>query len=296
MAVKREKKQKAVKADPLAGLKDVLKYVFMGIGAYVAFMVIHFMGPSISEKIDDLRSNVLVLNEANFKSSLAAITGPHKEMMVEFYAPWCGHCKRLKPEYDIAATTLKAHDIKIAKVDCTKNQELCKEQDVTGYPTLKIFNPEGESSKYDGGLNADSIVSKMLHELKSEPVPAEQGDNKKIVAKNFQELVVDSDKDVFVKFYAPWCGHCKAMAPAWEEFATKYKDDSSLIIGDFDATANELELDVFKDLVKGYPTILWMPKGDKLNPVKFSGSRDLEGFEKWVSENGSAAAEPKDEL
>ena len=76
--------------------------------------------------------------------------------------------------------------------------------------------------------------------MTSEPVPAEQGDNKKLVAKNFKELVMDSDSDVFIKFYAPWCGHCKAMAPAWEELATEFKDDSSIIIGDFDATANDI--------------------------------------------------------
>ena len=134
-----------------------------------------------------------------------------------------------------------------------------------------------------------------------------KGDNKKIVAKNFNELVLNSSADVFVKFYAPWCGHCKAMAPAWEEFATNHKDDDSIIIGDFDATANELgkllmlkykligvvELESYKENVKGYPSILWIPARDKI-PVKYTGGRAVEDFEKWLSENRSTGA--KDEL
>ena len=50
---------------------------------------------------------------------------------------------------------------------------------------------------------------------------------------------MNSDADVFIKMYAPWCGHCKSMAPAWEEFAESMAGDDSVIIGDFDATAND---------------------------------------------------------
>ena len=65
------------------------------------------------------------------------------------------------------------------------------------------------------------------------------GANVKIVGKNFDDVVMNSDADVFIKMYAPWCGHCKSMAPAWEEFAESMAGDDSVIIGDFDATAND---------------------------------------------------------
>ena len=51
---------------------------------------------------------------------------------------------------------------------------------------------------------------------------------------------MNSDADVFLKMYAPWCGHCKSMAPAWEEFAESLKDDDSVIVGEFDATSNDV--------------------------------------------------------
>lgn len=56
--------------------------------------------------------------------------------------------------------------------------------------------------------------------MKSEPVPTEQGDVKVAVGKNFKELITDADQDALIEFYAPWCGHCKSLAPKYEELAT----------------------------------------------------------------------------
>ena len=61
----------------------------------------------------------------------------------------------------------------------------------------------------------------------------------KLVGKNFEDLVVNNENDVFIKFYAPWCGHCKAMAEDWAKLADEYADDQSMVIAEFDATAND---------------------------------------------------------
>lgn len=130
--------------------------------------------------------------------------------------------------------------------------------------------------------------------VKSEPVPATQGPNKRIVGKNWDEIVMNSEADVFIKMYAPWCGHCKSMAPAWEEFAASLEGDDSVIIADMDSTANDPGHSAYA--VSGYPTLYWAPKGDKKNPKKYQGGRTLADFKKWVDENRSVPVAVKEEL
>jgi protein disulfide-isomerase A6 len=78
-------------------------------------------------------SNVVTLTDANFDSEINA----YKFMAVEFYTPWCGHCKQLQPEWEAAAITLANSDVKLGKVDCDENPNLCSKRfDVKSYPTI----------------------------------------------------------------------------------------------------------------------------------------------------------------
>lgn len=101
------------------------------------------------------------LSQSEFKSELEQ----YDTALVEFFAPWCGHCKRLAPEYAKAATDLKSHDppVPLIKVDCTTDQgkERCQEHGVGGYPTLKIFKSGDFAQEYNGPRDADGIVKYM---------------------------------------------------------------------------------------------------------------------------------------
>lgn len=120
--------------------------------------------------------------------------------------------------------------------------------------------------------------------MKSEDEPDNEGAAVKVaVGKNFEKLVTKSEKDVFIEFYAPWCGHCKSLAPTWEELGTKLKDEPGVDIVKLDATANDIP-DLFN--VNGFPTLYWFPKDTK-SPVKYEGSRDLEALFNYVAEKAT---------
>lgn len=94
---------------------------------------------------------------------------------------------------------------------------------------------------------------------------------------NFAEFVHSEAPITFVKFYAPWCGHCKKLAPAWEELGNAFKDDASVTIAKSDCT-------VQKDLcskhgVRGYPTLLAFVNGVT---TKFEGGRDIKELSEFV--------------
>jgi protein disulfide-isomerase A1 len=171
-------------------------------------------------------------------------------------------------------------------------------------PSLRIISPEESMLKYnwDGDvktLTTDQVTQfvtdykdgKLQPHLKSEAIPEANPVEglTTLVGKNWDDIVKDASKDVLVKYYAPWCGHCKSLAPIWDELAKDVEGIEDLVIAKFDATANEVAgLDV-----RGYPTLKFYPKDNK-DGMDYSGERQLPDFQSWLGENSSAykAARP----
>lgn len=123
---------------------------------------------------------VITLTEDNFDSTVES----EALILVEFYAPWCGHCKRLKPEYERAARRLKQVEspIKLAKIDATVEKKLSERFEVKGYPTLLIFR-NGKHFSYKGPREENGIVDYMKQ---MQQLPSKLVDYKALLKKQIQ--------------------------------------------------------------------------------------------------------------
>ncbi|XP_036158904.1 protein disulfide-isomerase A2 isoform X2 [Myotis myotis] len=167
-------------------------------------------------------------------------------------------------------------------------------------PTLRFINME-TTKKYkpaDRGPVTAAWVTTFCHSvlsgkvkpyLLSQEVPPDwdQHPVKTLVGKNFEQVAFDETKNVFIKFYAPWCTHCKEMAPTWEALAEKYRDHEDIIIAELDATANELE----GFAVQGFPTLKYFPAGQGRKVIEYKSARDLETFSKFLDNGGKLPEE-----
>jgi len=163
--------------------------------------------------------------------------------------------------------------------------------DVTKPNLVQIDQSKGGMKKffYDGELDHhaikawtnDVLAGKLSATLKSEEPPADnKGSVKVIVGSTFKSEVVESGKDVMMEFYAPWCGHCKALEPEFNKLGDLYKDIDSVVIAKMDSTANEVdEVDV-----QGFPTLMFYKAGSK-EGVKYEGGRTAGDMDKYIKEN-----------
>merc|ERR1711974_503453 len=198
-----------------------------------------------------LASDVVTFNLENFNPSIA-----EGRWFVKFYAPWCGHCKKLAPTWEEFATKSKG-TYNVGKVDCTQHGDLCTSFGVRGYPTLKVI----ENGKYYDYQSARTIDA-------------------------FEKFIKEGTW--LVKFYAPWCGHCKKLAPTWEELANGSGNKFSVA---------KVGCTVEKGLcsrhgISGYPTIKMFKDGKMYS---YKGQRTIDAFTKWVDggySNADSAVRP----
>lgn len=210
---------------------------------------------------------------------------------VKFYAPWCGHCKRLEPTWvDLAKKFIDVKDTTISRVDCTVYTEVCQKFEVKGYPTLLFMKDGQKMEKYKGSRDLNSLQSFINEKIKFPNIqPKEEGKIQIGVSNNglfdlndqiFQAHTLKKGYH-FIKFYAPWCGHCKRLEPTWKELGKKFKDDEEVTISRIDCTGNQKSCT--DNEVRGYPTLLLFKDGKKID--KYAGSREINDLEDYVMTN-----------
>ena len=124
--------------------------------ASIVLTIISLLSFSLCVEEEDfpIENDITVLTEATFDKAIAQ----YEHILVMFYAPWCGHCKKFKPELEKAAAVLRKENIIIAKVDATVEKKLAEKFGVRGYPTVKFFK-KGVAMDYTAGRKESDVIN-----------------------------------------------------------------------------------------------------------------------------------------
>ncbi|KAI4458811.1 protein disulfide-isomerase c17h9.14c-related [Holotrichia oblita] len=240
-------------------------------------------------------TDVIHLNEESFKPFLKK----KKHVLVMFYTPWCGHCKKAKPEFSKAAEHFRDDPkVEFAAVDCTVHQSLCNSNDVKGYPTIKYFSYYKSEKQYSGGRTAADFIRFMTDpEQPMVAKPKKSVSNEWLHEKSVVHLTdntfrneINSNEPILVMFYAPWCAHCKRMKPDYTSVAQQLKDEGlKCKLAMLDCTTNPLIAEEYA--ISGFPTLKLFKNGKYV--ADYRGTRSQEDIVSFMKTHTSNT---KDEL
>jgi len=175
-------------------------------------------------------------------------------------------------------------------VDAVKYAQHVQNLGITQTPGILIAGDDNKKFLFEGKVtDADALktyfdgysAGTLQAHLKSEPVPETQDEPVYVLVGSEFENVVGKDQDVFVEFYAPWCGHCKRLAPEYDNVGKAFADVESVVIAKVDATENDTPEDI-----KGFPTLIFYKKGS-MDGIKYDGDRKQDAIIDWIKENAS---------
>eukprot|EP01013_Petalomonas_cantuscygni_P038251 TRINITY_DN69314_c0_g1_i1.p2 TRINITY_DN69314_c0_g1~~TRINITY_DN69314_c0_g1_i1.p2 ORF type:complete len:472 (+),score=163.50 TRINITY_DN69314_c0_g1_i1:39-1454(+) len=155
------------------------------------------------------------------------------------------------------------------------------------FPTEGAAAEPEELEKFIAGVLDGSVEPTV----KSAEPPASNPDDEGVwvlTGKALEAETVASGKDVFVEFYAPWCGHCKSLAPEYAKVAESVKDVSTLRVAKMDATENDVAVDGFD--VQGFPTLYFVKadkEGGRGTIMKYEGGRTSSDILSYIKEHAT---------
>ncbi|KAJ7885106.1 protein disulfide isomerase [Mycena olivaceomarginata] len=234
------------------------------------------------------------LTPANFQPTIA-----HGTWLIEHFSPYCGHCRAFLPTWEklVEYSETSGGGVQLAQVDCSVNGDLCDVNKVKGYPQLNLYRDGEFVEKYKANRDYD-LLTKYIDKHAPPPKapsppspPAAPPVHAPAINSKGEVTVLDPDNfhahleqgPVFIKFYAPWCGHCKKIKPTWKQLAKIMQGKVTIA----EVNCEDHEKLCKSQGVGGYPTLVYYPAGGEKS--EYTSGRKLEQL-KAFAERASASA------
>ncbi|XP_026878235.2 dnaJ homolog subfamily C member 10 [Electrophorus electricus] len=177
----------------------------------------HHSADGILEFVQDLANPVVVTLTPETFQELVRRRKHAETWVVDFYAPWCGPCQALLPEWRRLARMLSGL-INVGTVDCQKHHSFCQSESVRAYPEIRLF-PQNRRDQYHDykGWHRDA------HSLKTWALSYLPRASVDLSPEDFRRKVLEGQEHWVLDFYAPWCGPCQHFAPEFEVLARMLK-------------------------------------------------------------------------
>ncbi|KAF9518405.1 hypothetical protein BS47DRAFT_1325399 [Hydnum rufescens UP504] len=216
--------------------------------------------------------------------------------LIEFFSPYCVHCKRFKSTWQqltLDKASKASFGFQMAQVDCIAQGDLCNEQNVTFYPKITMYQDGQAMETYNGDRSLEDVSEYIDEHVRvftrreispgatSPIVPNALGHVVQLTDTTFGAAVAEGP--LFVKMFAPWCGHCKKLAPVWTELASRMKG----VVNIGEVNCDEHSTLCKKEGVSGYPTLTLYQSGNKLD---YHGARTLVALEPWITKAVAASS------
>jgi len=236
--------------------------MFMQIFVCLCFLI--NIDVNAKKTVFEKSEGIFILTEKNYDKAVKEF----QYLLVYFYAPWCGHCKALGPEFVKAGQMLreKDSDIKLAKVDGTEEEGLMDKHQVKGYPTLKLYR-KGEMVPYTGGRMAPEMVAWLEKKIGPPALPLTNLEEVKSFLTQHQVAVVGFFSDMGGEGWAAYSRACKD----YDDYGVHYP------VG---VTADSEAADYYE--VKDQ--IVLFKKFDE-KKVVFDGELDTQSIRDFITEN-----------
>lgn len=213
----------------------------------------HHSADGILEFIEDLVNPAVVTLDPHSFQQLVMKRKQTETWMVDFYAPWCGPCQALLPEWRRMARMLNGI-IKVGSVDCQKYHSVCQSEGVRAYPEVRLY-PQTQTKNRRDQYHSYTGWHRDAHSLKTWGLNFLPRVSVDLSPEDFKRKVLEGKEHWVLDFYAPWCGPCQHFAPEFETLARMLK--GTVKAGKVDCQAHHQICQHAG--VRSYPTVRFYP-------------------------------------